>query len=544
MFKSLFVMVVFTTISLANASSIENFKQTLEIISNRFESSYAFPELKDDLFNWKLPAQKKYVLKKALRLGDQLTNAQAQSLLNEFVFSTRDYHAQLFFDKRSYDSLPFVLGGVNKVYIAETLDPSALKAGDQVLSWDGEKIKKVLKNFYRRPEIEKQTDKLYSFFKLTNRYHLLLDPPAKNDYVELTVKRDNQIIHVRTPWNKHSKQQHESMKSRPWWHELGMASNDFTVKVEDNRSMHFPNAPKSAIKPLGKVIWRTSTDDLFDSWITIEKQKRIALIRINTFSPANNLEGFKKYVDRFEEIVKVVNQYKVDALVLDLRNNFGGSIDYAYALSSFFVNKEVQTFDFEYRLFPELKNDIFTLVEALKKITNLEEAYAFFGSESYYGYTIDMRFVGDVLDFYQGLADDINSNQKFSKARPYNASSIKPHPNTQYQGKLFITANAWSISCGDFFPAFFKHHKRALLLGEKTAGAGGFIGSGFAPSENKLGLTRIRPTFAAGRYPHGGEYLENNGPVPDIEIKETDDDFKKSHHPFSQKIFNAVLENI
>lgn len=526
-----------------NIYANDSFEQALEFIAKRFESSYAFPELKRDLFNWNLDEEKQKTLERAQQSGE-LPLEKAQELLKRFVHTTRDYHVQLNFNPKVVDRLPFLVGGAKRVYVTEKRGPSALKVGDEITHWNGIPIKKVLQQMKRQPGIENHTDQLYAFLTLTNRYSVILDPPRQEDIVHLKIKREGQIIEMQIPWTRYKDNKSDALQTNPWWHQLGLALNKYAKDIQTEKSRFFPNARNSIITPLSPYLWRSEDSSRFNAWIANHKNKKIGLIRVNTLYPANDMGEFKQYVEDFKSIVEKMNDQQVEALILDLRNNFGGSIDYAYALASFFFTRNIQTFDFEYRLFPELKQSIAQSLNELNRIKTIEEAVEYFGSTHYYGLKIDMNFVQDVRVFFQGLANDVNDGRDYSRARPYNSSLVRPHPTTRYTGELFIVTNGWSISGADFFPALFQRNKRAILIGEKSSGAGGFIGDGFALEENGMGVTRIRATFAAGRYPNNGEYLENNGPTPDFVIKETDNDFQSAHKGFRAKVLNRVVHSL
>ncbi len=94
--------------------------------------------------------------------------------------------------------------------------------------------------------------------------------------------------------------------------------------------------------------------------------------------------------------------------------------------------------------------------------------------------------------------------------------------------------------CGDFFPAILQDNKRALIFGQRTAGAGGHVKS-YAHS-SRFGIQGYSLT-ASIAYRPDGTLVENIGVSPDISYKITVKDIHKGYKGYIQAL-NQEIGNL
>lgn len=63
----------------------------------------------------------------------------------------------------------------------------------------------------------------------------------------------------------------------------------------------------------------------------LDLQNKTMLLKISAFSPVQSAKAYRK-------IFKKLQKYQTDNLVIDLRNNGGGSIENAYRLLSYLID--------------------------------------------------------------------------------------------------------------------------------------------------------------------------------------------------------------
>src|SRR5690606_18873159 len=115
----------------------------------------------------------------------------------------------------------------------------------------------------------------------------------------------------------------------------------------------------------------------------------------------------------------------------------------------------------------------------------------------------------------------------------YGIDVIEPHAMVRYTKPVLILTNSMDFSGGDFFPAMMQDNKRAIIFGEKTAGAGGFVVTDIFP--NFLGIQDFSYTASlAERKDH--RPIENLGVQPDVPYKISVNDLTRNYVEYVQAI--------
>lgn len=130
-----------------------------------------------------------------------------------------------------------------------------------------------------------------------------------------------------------------------------------------------------------------------------------------------------------------------------------------------------------------------------------------------------------------------------------NVSGTYEPQATTYTKPLLVLINEFSISAGDFFPAYLKDNEIGTFFGSRTNGAGGSVRS-FGPFgyfdlainyTSTLAWRRKEVTTKNGIKTH---YLEGVGVSPDIEYEITMDDFLNDYKDYKAAVEKALLDLI
>lgn len=552
----IFSMLFSSTLAFAQAVSkdvvLTDFKATIEEVSQIFSVSYASSDYKAKRFGWNKETIVQDLIQRA-EANSNLTVLEAQKLIQEFFNSTRDYHAQAYFSKQPFISIPLGFYSVQgRVYVT-FLGPSyvgSIKVGDELVIYDGLSANEALAKLKTQKYANLPgTDLRDATRRLTARYVLLMDEIPSSSKITMTLKHQDGTEYEETlNWSGYPAPTPAAI-----WGLYSPAKIPEVVKPEspipENLMGHMASDPfgynsrQSYFPRPAKVTWEASDADYFYAWTgeiqsTSGQIKRVGLIRIPTFSLAQSSD-FGNAVQAFKVLVEKMNQ-ETDLLVLDVQGNRGGMLDYSEALISFFIDSPKAAHKFQYKLSPAIIQDATKTLEELNELKDQTDVEKYFGANHYFGYPLDMEFVNDMKDMYQGMIDDSKVGT-LAKPRPYNAAFVKPYPGVKpYRKPLFVAVDGWSASCGDFFPAFMQDHKIATIIGTRTAGAGAFTGSGIKTTMNSMLLGKIVAPIALG-YRTNGQPLENVGVIPDYTIAPIQSDLKNAKYErFQEKIFKLL----
>ncbi|WP_120214169.1 S41 family peptidase [Epilithonimonas arachidiradicis] len=222
----------------------------------------------------------------------------------------------------------------------------------------------------------------------------------------------------------------------------------------------------------------------------LKADSSIAYIKVKSFS-ATLASRF--YKETFEKI----SHAKSDYLILDVRDNLGGSLTEINNLYSYLTDKE------------------FTLVKPPEMTSKT--------SGMHQNYFRDKRFFSTVyraLGYPFFLAGNyFLSSKKEDKYyfREFASKPTKPKSNA-FKGKIYVLVNGASFSASSVIAAKLKYEKRATIIGEETGGANDGTVAGVNNTvtlpHSKLilpiGLFLIRPNIEFDN--------QSRGVIPNVEI--------------------------
>lgn len=204
------------------------------------------------------------------------------------------------------------------------------------------------------------------------------------------------------------------------------------------------------------------TDPLVD--FQILTRPRAAVLAMKTFyTHALKKEGIR-YKAYFRNLFHLLNEQKINNLIIDIRGNAGGSVYLGAELFSYFAETPF-TFFKEYRLSSKL---FLTYSRYIKR---------------------------DIFVTFKWLV-----TQKKNGWRSYPWHSLlkpkKPKRQYHYKGQVFILTDGATFSAASMFAAFVNSRKKAIFIGEETGGS--YCGNGISPIHLTLPNTGIRVQIPLG----------------------------------------------
>jgi hypothetical protein len=205
--------------------------------------------------------------------------------------------------------------------------------------------------------------------------------------------------------------------------------------------------------------------------------KKVLILKLDKFSHRAYKKVYKKTFNR-------VDKENIGHLVLDLRNNGGGSLANAYKLLSYFIDSSyTQTLYTRIKHYPE------------KKYTRGNFSFRF---TRYIFSVIGKKTTRQDTDFYQ-----------------YTLRISKKH---HYNGKLYVLMNGGSFSASCLVGAYLKGRKNTVFIGEESGGAAEGCNAGITPNYT-LPATGLRVRIPAFRLIHDiNPKFTKRGILPDHSI--------------------------
>jgi len=350
----------------------------------------------------------------------------------------------------------------NRLFIKENKENiKDLKVGTEILKINGEDVSALIKKYRKliSSDGKNQTYQKY-FLNLAFLNYYTLEK-GYLDSVTLQTKYDNRIADISI--KRQSKTDKELVKDKVQSKvtaEQKVQDYDINSKTY-NRSFKFIKADSS-----------------------------VAYIKVKTFS---STLASKFYKETFEKI----KHSKADYLILDIRDNLGGSLSEINTLYSYLTDKE------------------FVLVktpEMTSKTSSMHQNYfrgKTFFSKIYIAVTYPFFLAGNY--FMSSKKDEKYYFREFA------SKPTKPKYNA-FRGKIYVLVNGASFSASSVISAKLKYEKRATIVGEETGGANDGTVAGVSNTvilpHSKLalpiGLLLIRPNIEFDN--------QHRGVIPNVEI--------------------------
>ena len=128
---------------------------------------------------------------------------------------------------------------------------------------------------------------------------------------------------------------------------------------------------------------------------------------------------------------------------------------------------------------------------------------------------MSLELLKDWNGFQQEVIKQWSAGKTMTSPLPvFGLAAVQPNPAGRFTKPLLILTNPLDFSGGDFFPAIMQDNKRAVIFGERTAGAGGVV-KDYKQQNSLLGVETIKLTATIAERANG-QPIENLGVTPDI----------------------------
>jgi hypothetical protein len=563
-------------------------------IKGVFESRYAPKSWKERHLQWDLETEFE-IAKWRINALDRPNVKQYQTILKDFVQSTRDYHVQIGFWSTEQAKLPFSIAEAEGRYFISHIwyyklpeEGFPFQAGDELVEFDGKPAAEAVAEVQHLMVANHvPTDRSLACIFLTERLGMLLPNEGAIPRGPITVgirpQGSDEVIYRQLVWeytpeeispdtprvrNKTSDNfwqrihktpsgvLREQMMVDPTW---GLRAMGLAQKSYDGAPMGDEYEPighrKTLLPPLGEVIWEyTPTlpeidldefeDDTvvrvpwllnFNAYIYLTPSgKKVGFVRIPDYA-GDSLEAFM-----FGDIMAHMEE-EADLLIIDQMNNPGGSVFYTYALLSHLSNQPLKTPRHVTTITQQDVLEAKMMLPLLEQISSDREAREMLGPDLG-GYAVDYNVSQMMIEYLRFIGDEWNAGRW--KTRPYYlfaVDQINPAREGVFTKPIIVLVNELDLSAGDFFPAILQDNGRALIVGTRTAGAGGYVTGHMYP--NIFGVALVTYTGSIAWRPEQLQPIENLGVQPDRLLPRTVGDMQQGYVDYAQAL-NAIVEEV
>ncbi|MFK7952182.1 MAG: S41 family peptidase [Ekhidna sp.] len=275
----------------------------------------------------------------------------------------------------------------------------------------------------------------------------------------------------------------------PFWYQSMVANTDqFTVetKLNGQTKSYRLDGVSEEVFPTMKERMKGDEEQL-----RFEIQDNIGFLTIRSFAKSNIRENDQKFDKFIKQAFKELSETQTENLVIDLRNNTGGTDGNAAFLTSHFFDQPFKYWEHPVEMTEGISDDFkFWLSIFYKMPKQVDTTYQWNGARSW---------LSKEFSYYK----------------------IQKPAKNNFTGKVYIITNGGCMSsCADVV-AILSANQKAIVIGQETGG--GYQGntSGMMPSANIYGNLRI--TIPLQKYTNAVDPKVNvgRGTIPDYVIVPT-----------------------
>lgn len=262
---------------------------------------------------------------------------------------------------------------------------------------------------------------------------------------------------------------------------VGIVGNDTTI-INEKAYLTASAPSKNTVKDTIKVIFKNKESYFYCS----EKLPQTGILKLKTFSS----RGYSKF---YKNIFKYQKKHQIKNILIDVRDNFGGSRGNVVELLSYFVKEE----------------EYYSLEITKSKINkHLKKSYSL------------LRFI-----YF-----DIFNHHKLQKTDSTRKYIFKIEPNkSHFAGKSIVWTNGASLSSASTLTSYLQQKCNAIVVGEESGG-GVYGNNGGSFPTLELPESKIKIQIPLYRLTHNfGNQLENHGIKPNFKIENTIDNMLKNN---------------
>lgn len=346
------------------------------------------------------------------KLKDSLNSLEFYNIIAPIVAYTKEDHCDISlaadateYLKKEGKFIPVNIVTLNKnVYILNNPDSDTNIKGWQLLEINGLKTEDVLK-------------KIFSYFAADgfieiSKYRFMDMHRFSLEYAKTIAQPDYFDIKVKNP---------DTGEKR----NLTLQASSYKRLIEIRKKLKDEGILKIPEKPA-----------------TIEIKNNTVLLTINTFSNSDFEETGTNYKTFIKEAFTKIEKSGTENLIIDMRENGGGSEGNEDYLFSFLTNKPYNKYKYV-------------------------EASAL--SYSFYQYT-DYSTEEDYKDLEKDLKEEHYKAADGRFLRKPGVNATEPLQKNAFNGKVFILTSGWTYSGGAEFSSLMREHTNAVFIGEETGG--------------------------------------------------------------------------
>lgn len=548
---------------LAPSHTKERMQCEIDVIKHVTEVRYAPRAWKEKCYGWDLDAAAN-IAKQRIDIypAAEVPLKEFQRIVRDFIFTFKDYHVGVFFYSTEEASLPLQIKGIGDKYYIVYIDRKKLspevcpfEIGDELISFGGRPTHACVEELRNNElmSINPTTDSALAEELLVHRNgmhgHRIPRGP-----ITLTVRSSHsgqlasyQLIWEYTP-EKIKRHQYFGSAAEPTdafekalTHLFGYEM--YAPFIADHEADHEYDGHAIAgrysyVPTLGKMRWKTPETCSFHAYVFEMPDGRTAgYVRIPHYRGSiEEVKQFGTLVDMFQE--------QTNVLVIDQTNNPGGSVFYLYALASMLTDTPLVTPQHRISLSHQEAAMAATMLPHLEAINSDKDAQQVLGKHPalLHGHLATYQMTQFFIHYLHTILEQWKCGHTLSDpTHLYGVDQINPHIKHRYTKPILILTNSLDFSGGDFFPAIFQDNKRATLLGEKTAGAGGAFST--STHFNPFGIRCYYLTSTIAERPNG-QVIENVGVTPDIPYSLTARDLQERYVDYKEKILETLQQLI
>ncbi len=261
----------------------------------------------------------------------------------------------------------------------------------------------------------------------------------------------------------------------------------FTVKYLSGKNIKTVKYPAVKLKTIPPMPIGAKIDSTYSRYRLaklnfnyLDRDKKTFHLKINAFSRKRTNKAYRR-------IFRNLKRNKTENLIIDLRNNGGGSLENSYNLLSYLIDTaQTQTLRTGIRSYP------------YKKYTHGQVFFKL------------MRFGFSLI-----------SKKKTTNDTDNFIYTIKPRKKNHYNGNIYVLINGGSFSASCLVAAYLKVNKRVVFVGQETSGTIEGCNAGITPYYI-LPNTKAKIRMPAFRIVHDvSPKLTGHGIIPDHQISYT-----------------------
>ena len=548
-------------------SSIQNqMLGDLAIIDQLFKTTYAPMDWKENYFHFSFQQDMESARNKIIQ-NPLLSTKEFQKLIIELVGALKDYHVVVYFYSTEYSFLPFDIKCVeDRFFVTVVYDEDlSLAVGDEIISFGNQPIKKAFEAFKNEnivPNV-KETDQGLAELYFTQRSgsfgHIMEKGSIVIKFKSLKLKKN---ITTTLKWNyKEELISNVPKKYNPAWNVFSKSLKNVNVpkktahfkqplyikksfsspyhqkiKIDKRIASNTSIGEGGLLPPLGKVLWTYPSDEFFQSYyFALPNGKKCGFIKIDSYEMSDNA----KAIEDFIEIIEILER-ETDYLVIDQLDNTGGSAYFLYAILSHLTDYPLQLPQHRTKLTQKEVYDEIDMKDLISMIEKEEDSSftQFYMKYLFEGWVPNSGTLQKIKASCSRTLDQWNAGKIFTDLAPLDGVDVvEPHPTTRYTKPLLILVNSQCFSCGDFFPAIMQDNKRAKIMGQRTAGAGGYIANTAFP--NLTGINELILTMSIATRSNG-QPIESLGITPDIPYEISVKDLQNKYSDYVQAILKEI----